>query len=151
MIRFSDIAKRITGISTPIFGISWNPPANEREIARGLLLFLEDKRALSYEQYCEYSPHVTESIINIRSELTNTLRSAAENSPMVEPLKAMRAACRKFLDESQVRHGRSYLDHQTWIALGELRGVFGLHIARLCAMYGIDASEELCQIMPAAD
>jgi hypothetical protein len=29
----ADIVYRITGLDTPIFGISWNPPVNEVEIS----------------------------------------------------------------------------------------------------------------------
>ena len=45
-VTFKTIAKSLTGISTPVFGVSWNPPKTEREIARQLLVLLEDRRAL---------------------------------------------------------------------------------------------------------
>ena len=40
---------------------------------------------------------------------------------------------------------------QSWIffaALGELRGVFGLHIAKIAAQYGLDIEEDLASILP---
>jgi hypothetical protein len=33
-------------------------------------------------------------------------------------------------------------------ALGELRGVFGVHIARLAAAHGLDVAGELASILP---
>jgi hypothetical protein len=39
---FKTLAKRITGISLPVFGVSWNPPMPERDIVRETFIFLED-------------------------------------------------------------------------------------------------------------
>jgi hypothetical protein len=36
-------------------------------------------------------------------------------------------------------------------ALGELRGVFGIHIAKLAAEYGLDIEDDLASILPARD
>jgi hypothetical protein len=43
---FKKIAKSLTGISTPVFGVSWTPPESDREVVRKLVVFLEDRRAL---------------------------------------------------------------------------------------------------------
>jgi len=72
----------------------------------------------------------------------------------------MRAACRKFLntvgeEESDIIKFGSHLNHYaSWIfigALGELRGVFGIHIAKIAAEYGLDVEDSLASILPAAD
>jgi hypothetical protein len=39
---------RLTRISTPIGGISWKPPVDERDKARRLLVYLAGQRALHY-------------------------------------------------------------------------------------------------------
>jgi len=152
-ISFNAIASRITGLNTPIFGINWTPPPDEREQVRSLLTFLEDRRSLYYPEDSEYFPWVTESILEIRKELTNSLRTAPKGSKMVAPMRAMRAACRKFLDHSPVKPHRTYgmRDINVWTALGELRGVFGVHIASLCVSYGIDPSDELAMMLPIED
>ena len=36
-VRFNEIANRITGFSVPMFGVSWDPPTLEVEIARRLI------------------------------------------------------------------------------------------------------------------
>jgi hypothetical protein len=36
-------------------------------------------------------------------------------------------------------------------ALGELRGVFGVHLVRLAAAYGLDVEGNLSTILPASD
>ena len=151
-ISFKKIGRSITGISTPIFGVSWTPPADERDVIRGLVTFLEDRRALYYPEHMEFGPHVSDSIMKIRTELTNILKQCSEDSEMLAPLKAMRASCRKFLDTVGPRaHASWHHEMNMWTAIGELRGVFGVHLARLCAAYGIDVPAELVEIMPASD
>lgn len=42
----------------------------------------------------------------------------------------------------------------SWVfngALGELRGVFGVHLARLAVAYGIDVEDDLGSILPGED
>lgn len=148
-------AHSFTGISTPIFGVSWNPPKDRQEIVRRLVAFLEDRRALYQTFHMESGSWVTESILEIRRELTETIQNCPEDPALVEPLRAMRAACRKYLDETDPKARR--IQHP-WggdlmfaSALGELRGVFGLHLARLCVAYGIDVEDELASIFPVAD
>jgi len=72
----------------------------------------------------------------------------------------MRTACRKFLntthdkDRNITRHGGRLGHWASWVfngALGELRGVFGVHIARIAAPHGLDVENELASILPAQD
>lgn len=154
-LPFREIAQRITGVSTPVFGISWNPPEEKREIVRRLVAFLEDRRALYADFHMEYGPWVEQSVLEMRAEITSTLKACPEDDNLTGPLRAMRAACRKFLDEMGPPDSgrRMYCPREAmmWQALGELRGVFGLHLARLCAAFGIDVEPELAKIFPPAE
>jgi len=154
-VSFKDVALSVTGFSTPFFGVSWNPPPNKRKIARHLITFLEDRRALYQPYDLEHGPWVTESILEIRHELTDILKSCPQDDDLVEPLRAMRAACRKYLDATDPHARRIHHpyggDFLYASALGELRGVFGLHLARVCVAYGIDVEEELASMFPVVD
>jgi uncharacterized protein DUF6650 len=154
-IPFRDVARQITGISTPVFGLSWNPPEDKRKIVRRLVAFLEDRRSLYADFHMEYGPWVERSVLEMRTEITSTLKTCPEDKTLTEPLRAMRAACRKFLDEmgTAVSRRRTLYPREAamWQALGELRGIFGLHLARLCAAYGVDVEPDLARIFPAAD
>ncbi|HXG20695.1 MAG TPA: DUF6650 family protein [Methylomirabilota bacterium] len=154
-LTFREVAQRITGFSTPVFGVSWNPPESSREIVRRLVAFLEDRRALYADFHMEYSPWVERSVLEIRTELTNALKSCPEEEQLTGPLRAMRAACRKFLDEMGPPKSRRRMlyppEAMMWQALGELRGAFGLHLARLCAAFRVDVEPELANIFPAAE
>jgi hypothetical protein len=103
-MRFKDILLRIRGISTPIFGISWNPPESEREIVRRLITYLEDRRSLIYplSRLHSHSPlRICDSILEIRRELTKTMQQLSEDSKAVPHIRAMRAACLQFLDKTE--------------------------------------------------
>jgi hypothetical protein len=121
---------------------------------RGLIVFLEDRRALYQDHHREFTPHVIESVFQIREKINETLPTVSENGTASESLRAMRAACRRFLDIDQ-RSGSSFSyglgSGSEWLALGELRAAFGIHIARLCAAYGIDVEPQLEVILPPED
>lgn len=147
-ISFKRISRSLTGFSTPIFGVSWNPPKDEREVIRKLIIFLEDRRVLYNPYRLEFFDPVIESVLEIRKNLTEVLKNLNENSEAAPSIRAMRAECRKFLDYVG---GRRFADLDLYIGLGELRGVFGQHIAILCTMYGIDVEGNLGKILPVED
>lgn len=158
-MNFKDIASRITGISCPFFGVSWNPPEMERKTAKRILTFLEDRRVLYSPYELEMPTHCVGSINEIRHYLTGEIGSIATATEIEKSLRALRAACRKFMDETQkVSNDRNYLRYpdniNSWIfitALGELRGVFGIHIAKIAVSYGLDVEKDLASIIPLND
>ena len=152
-IKYKKLAKSLTGISTPFFGLSWNPPETDREIVRTLITFLEDRRALYNPYNIETPMFVDQSLIEIRKELTSLLQRIGDHPEISPHLRAMRAACRKYLNEvgNQNRPRFHYREFETFAALGELRAVFGIHIAQLAVKYGIDVEDELASILPIED
>lgn len=158
-MKFQEITARVTGLSTPIFGAQWNPPESQRAIARRVIAFLEDRRVLFVPSEMEVPQHCVESILRIREFLTQELGALEPDKPIAQALRAMRAACRKFLttveadDRRIIQFGAERNHYASWIfngALGELRGVFGIHIASLAASHGLDVEGDLASILPAA-
>jgi len=162
-LPFCEIANRITGFEIPVFGggLSWNPSTLDIDVARRLLTFLEDRRALYQPYACETAEYVVRSILDIRQRLTSDLEQLDRTSTLAHSLAAMRAACWKFLDdvEGTDPHMSTYRHHPRWwdedernffISLGELRGVLGIHIAQVAVRYGIDVEERLAAIFPAS-
>ena len=137
------MARRLTGISCPIFGVSWNPGEAKVTYARQTLTYLEDRRVLYAPWNVEVPEHCVESILDIRRTLTGLLGQLDDHDDDIAPhLRAMRAACRQFLTTTdQLRNGpiglRPWMDGTPgWMfndALGELRDVFGIHVAQLSA------------------
>jgi hypothetical protein len=150
IIAFKEIASRITGISIPIFGVSWNPPESEREIVRQTLVFLEDRRALYNDFAHEIEHDVAQSVLAIRSELTDALKRLKEGAEAAPSLKAMRAACRDYLDwAGHSTRARDFGPFSFMTELGRLRAMIGVQIAYLAVKYGIDVDGELVKVIPA--
>ena len=159
-MKFQEIANRLTGISTPIFGVSWNPPELQVSVARRVITFLEDRRVLYVPSEMEIPRHCVQSVLEIRRFLTDELAHLDSSFELGASLRAMRAACRKFLntvgdEKGDVVKFGSHPGHwASWVfngALGELRGVFGVHIATLAAQHGLDIEDELASILPVKD
>lgn len=148
-LKGKSFVSRLTGISTPIGGISWTPPEDERDRAKRLLTYLEDRRALYQPYNMEICDYVVKSILEIRQRLTSDLEHVNKTSVFGESLRAMRAICRKFLDKVQrPSRGRIYLVPDFIDALGELRALFGIHVARLACAYDLEVEKELASILP---
>jgi hypothetical protein len=111
----------------------------------------------------EVPSHCIHSVIEIRRFLTSQIADLADDDGICRNLRAMRAACRKFLDTVNDGDGRRptkdiwRLDgggSSSWIfnsALGELRGVIGVHLAALAVQHGLDVEDKLSTILPAED
>ena len=155
-MRFREVIARITGLSSPVFGVSWNPPEPEVAIARRVVAFLEDRRVLYVPSEMESPDHCVQSVLEIRHFLTEEIQSLSESAEIVNSLRAMRAACRKFMTTVGVRsdiirfgaHRGHWASWEFNGALGELRGVFGIHLAKLAAAYGLDVEDDLARILP---
>ena len=156
-MKFSEIANRLTGISTPFGGASWQPAELEIAGARRVIAFLEDRRVLYDPCQMEVPDHCVSSVIEIRHCLSDELGKLEGGSELAAGLRAMRAACRKFLERvgSDGREGIRYASGggvQSWTfgsALGELRGTFGVHVAKIAAAFKLDVEDKLASILPA--
>ncbi|MDL2272530.1 hypothetical protein LJC23_05800 [Desulfovibrio sp. OttesenSCG-928-I05] len=161
-MKYLDIIRnRITGIGCPIFSISWIPTESSRKISRDVVIFLEDKRVLYVPSEMECPGHCVHSVLDIRSFLTTQLQRTTDDETLSGYIRAMRIACRKFLDRMNrnerkehdfLRYAGSWGHWASWefaSALGELRGTFGVMLAQLAASYGIDIEDELASILPA--
>ena len=144
-IKFKELASRLTGVSIPIFGISWNPPESESKIIRDVLVYLEDRRALYNPFAHEIEHEVANSVRDIRKELTSAIQRLSANSNAAPLLRAMRSACREYLDATQ-KHMPPMFSFLT--SLGKLRSLFGVNVAYLAIEYGIDIEGELASIVP---
>jgi hypothetical protein len=155
-----EILSRLTGLSVPVFGVSWSPPEAERAVARRVIASPEDRRVLYRPEAMEIAEHCIRSVLDIRALLTTELGKLDAGTDLAASLRAMRSAARKFLDvvgsrEPDIaRHGFDQGHWASWIflgALGELRGVFGIHLCLLAAKYGLPVEGELAAILPGPD
>lgn len=159
-MKFSEIASRLTGISTPLGGVSWQATELEVSGARRVISFLEDRRVLYAPDELEVPSHCVQSVMDIRRFLSGELGKLEGSSEFAGSLRAMRAACRKFLERVGIdgREVALYANHHghwaSWTfysALGEMRGTFGVHLARIAAQFKLDVEDNLASILPAKD
>ncbi len=148
---------RLTGFSTPLFGASWQPSATERDVASELLTRLEDRRVLYNPASAEIPHHCAQSIIEVRHILTDALAKLAGKGVLAEHVRAMAAASRRFLDRigaegppdfEAMRSTGHYLSWEFQDALGQLRAIFGVHIAMIAARYDLEVHGHLRDVLP---
>jgi hypothetical protein len=122
-----------------------------------VIAFLEDRRVLYEPSEMEVPSHCIHSVIQIRHRFSDELGKLDSGSELAASLRAMRAACRKFLERvgtdgrDGIHHANGWGFH-SWTfgsALGELRGTFGVHVARIAAAFKLDVEDRLASILPA--
>jgi RHS repeat-associated protein len=96
-MKFSEIANRLTGISTPFGGASWQPAELEIAGVRRVIAFLEDRRVLYDPCEMEVPDHCVRSVIEIRHCLTEELGKLEGNG------------------------GSTQFEHQNWLGTERLR------------------------------
>lgn len=126
------------------------------QVARRIIRFLEDRRVLYNDFVWEVPDECIQSALEIRKFLTVELGNLKEGSELAAPMRSMRAACRKFLNDMHCEFGtltrpRFGNHYDFFTALGELRSSFGLNIASLAVQYGVDVEDELATVLPVED
>jgi hypothetical protein len=151
-VEYKKILKNITGISTPLFGVQWNPPSVDSDVAREIIVFLEDRRVLYGSEDREGADYCRQSVEQIRGMLTQKIPLLSGNKDVLKLLKSLRSQCRRFCDEVGARGfpnlegpvQKSILKRE----LLKLREVSGIVVGSLAVSYGIDVEDELASIIP---
>lgn len=158
-VQAKSLLSRLGGFSVLGVGISFKAPEPDRVIVRDVITALEDKRALYVGAILEQPEHVVQSVLQIRQELTGGLKRISDGAPAKSALRTMRSACRDFLenpaikDENQrsMRLGpNNWEQEELLLGLGRLRAIFGLQLAALGYLYGVDIEPQLAAILPRA-
>ncbi|MDL1949933.1 hypothetical protein FBQ97_08995, partial [Acidobacteria bacterium ACD] len=87
-MKFKEVVGRITGISCPVFGVSWKPAETDRAMARRVVTFLEDRRVLYAPDSQEIIHHCVQSVLEIRHHLTAVLQELPDKSELGENVRA---------------------------------------------------------------
>ena len=155
MIEFKEILRRITGFSVPIFGIQWDPPPDQRRIARQVLDRMTDRRVLYAPYYRENERACQSSALDLRQDLGAIIDSAPEGTPVYKCAKDIQKACRIFMsgtdqldftarDPATAVATRSIFEQ----SLTHFRKSVGDAMKNLVAAYGLDVEDELAAILP---
>lgn len=150
------LVPRVSGFSTPVFGLQWEPPTPERDLARRLVAFLENRRVLFVEGEAEIPDHAARSVIEIRAFLTDIIQEAPAGSKVEAAARQMRAACLAFhrgasSSSDMLEFGVERGHWASWVflqSLGLLRAHIGTQLAIVIAAYGVDVEDHLLSILP---
>jgi hypothetical protein len=163
MAKPRSTGKRVSGGSASALsfgaGVSTAAVTTDQDVIQALITFLEDRRVLFNLEYLEVASQVDRSVEDMRKELTEALQQVDRKSPSVAPLRALRAACRRYLDNPRqtFRHMGSHDGRHNhnepgfFLALGELRATFGHELKLLDDLFDIDMESQLRTLFPTID
>ena len=89
---------RPTGAGAFGFSLNWEKIPGDKEVARRVITFLEDRRLLFGDRHNEDEMECVYSAIEIRRFLTEELTKAKPGRSLDESLRAMRTAMRAFVE-----------------------------------------------------
>jgi hypothetical protein len=127
----------------------------DKEAAEITITFLENRRLLFGDRHAEDEMHCVQSANEIRHFLTAQI-GAAHSKDLVESFRAMRAACRRFV-EAGGPYARNFHVRPGWpdnifgLALADLRTLVGVQIARIAKQYDLSVEADLAAILPPPD
>lgn len=148
---------RLTGVGGLGFSINWESSPGDREVARRVVNYLEDRRLLWGDRHGGDERHCIKSAIEIRQFLTGQISEPHVGKHLTASLKAMRGACRKFVEAGGMDGMKfgyecgSYEARLFGMALGDLRTSIGVQVDVIARKYDLEVEEELARILPASD
>lgn len=150
---------RINGLNVLGYGVQWVKVDSESDLARRLILLLEDRRVLFGPRHLEDEYECVRSVLSIRSEIGDLIVSAKPGQQLERSMRAIRSACRGFLDlagpdGSSFHHGFHAMPGNDLFsrALAELRVLVGLQVGLIANYYSkVELTAELASIVPRAE
>jgi hypothetical protein len=162
-MRYQEITARLDGYDTPVYGQTMSPSEQERKTVRGLIAFLEDKRALYKDPDREVTDRLIGSIAAIRKHLSDLLATGELPDSITELIRPVRAECRDFLDAAEIGEAEAQAlivpsapDHmrilqpRAFFQLKSLRKTAGHSIGLLAVRYGVDVEPQIDALIPAS-
>ncbi len=144
---------RVTGVGAFGFSLNWEKAKGDKQVARAILAFLENRRLLFGERHVEDEMHCVRSAIEIRNFLTEQLAQATPGKSLSASIRAIRRACMRFV-EAAGPQAVNFRGDVGWgisprfaNALGELRAL----VAAIASQYDIEIEEDLASVLPLID
>jgi hypothetical protein len=146
----------VANVANVYQGGAWIP--NERDVAVEIVKELENRRALYDDYELEVPRWIVQSVLEMRDFFHQRLLTTRHEGALDKHLRALRAACKKFLSAVGENPERIIIKSSfeggpnSWAfftALGELRAAVGLTLSLLMAAYGLNCEPQLARILPA--
>jgi len=158
-LLISDFFKRLSGISTPIGGISWEPSQDERQIVYRLVQKLGDRRLIhDFHHRFEYYA-VIKSLEKMRDSITDALGTLSPESKSIKLIENIRKVLHLFQTlieseysvETNILRDKSFEPvptHNTLEALFAMQKVIGTHLLLISQIYKFELDETLKHKFP---
>lgn len=159
-MRFSEVVSRLTGVSCPVFGVSWKAPEPDRVAARRVLSAIEGRPQL-YDRRFNASPaQCVRSVAAFCDDVSRELAALPDGSHLIPVLRGLRSACNCFasavgpVDGVVVTYG-AMSGHYAKAAFGQAMQALTAEIraetTNLVAAYGLDVDDRLaCELLAAS-
>ncbi len=141
----------LSGISTPLGGISWNRIISGKDMFSYLLLFLESKRILVNPIEMEKKEWCIESVLEIKKTLVSAVQNVSLSQFDAETLRKTIDGCNTYLDTVSpmdlpaivFKNGYKWEDISFDNAMKAFRNVFRAEIAKIESHYGLKFAKQI--------
>ena len=143
---------KITGVSVPFGGVSWEYTEPEKKYIQDLFFYLESKRVLTNPMDMEIKAWCEQSAIEIRNTLDSVLSKADYHQDTINCIRSMMNACNVFLDDMRkvditgiiYKNNHGDWEHSGYsAAMKKFRKVFRDNIQFLSSAYGLEFPKEI--------
>lgn len=165
---FREIVNRLNGISTPVFGLSWNPATLDVDVARRVISHMESRRVLFASDRVEVPEMCLRSVVEIRQLLSEIIGEDGVSTHLEGSLRIMRRSAVRFLTRIDAveyslgpdarvrmmsgdpRWGYEMPQEQLKFrdALAEFRAGVGYQLAVIAAAHGLEIDDMLTAELP---
>ncbi|KRE36072.1 hypothetical protein ASG73_15575 [Janibacter sp. Soil728] len=141
---------KVTGVS--MWGLDWEYVASNKDLARRVLVFLEDRRVITDHPDREDFDSTRESADQIRKFLTLEIMNVKAGGELERALKAIRTASRAFVDAAGQDSKLFKSDHRYFkMTLVAYREVVARQVAAISVNFKLPITDELAQLLAEHD
>ncbi len=146
--KLNEFLRRITGFSSPVGGISWHVPQDEREVLYKLVQQLSDRRFLRRSHVGFDFYYILDSLSKMRENVTSALCELSPKSKTRLFLENIRAALHEFQSHveyelKELRDLETIPSEELLIALESMRDVVGGNLYSIEQVLGVEVPSEL--------
>ena len=141
---------QLTGLA--IWGLDWQYVASNRDLARRVIVFLEDRRVLVEDHHREDFVHTRESANQIRNFLTLEIMNVKAGGPLEKALRAIRSASTAFVSAAGPDSRDFYADASFFIAtVRAYREAVATQIANISTNFEMELPPPLLNLLKEFD
>ena len=141
---------QITGVA--VWGVDWQYVATNRDLARRVFVFLEDRRVLVQGHDREDFVHTRESANQIRNFLTLEIMNVKAGGPLEKALRAIRSASTAFVSAAGPDSRDFYADGSFFVAtLRAYREAVATQIANISVNFQMELDLPLLGLLKEFD